>query len=293
MLPGPAEERYRACRLFPPLKPDNRNNTMLSADSFFDLSSWAHPDLILPGDEPWAALKSLKSYLADRDYPDFPAGLIRDREPLRQTLVFYDNGFLEAEGLVLECGDATKGGLRVYGNGKQLEGASVIMAGVILEGGRISFGKGVLLEAGALIKSPTVIGDLTEVRHGAYIRGNCLIGRACVVGHTTEVKHTILMDGAKAGHFAYLGDSILGNDVNLGAGTKLANLRFIKGDVSVTTPEGELKTGLRKLGAILADGVQTGCNSVTSPGTLLGKKSMVLPNVTVPSGYHRDSSLVR
>ena len=101
------------------------------------------------------------------------------------------------------------------------------------------------------------------------------------------------MDGAKAGHFAYLGDSILGNQVNLGAGTKLANLRFIKGEVTVTTPGGQVKTGLRKLGAILGDNVQTGCNSVTNPGALIGKKSMVIPNTTVPSGYHVNNSLIR
>ena len=158
---------------------------------------------------------------------------------------------------------------------------------------RIKIGKGVLIEPGAFIKSPTIIGDGTEVRHGAYIRGNCLIGRNCVVGHVTEVKHTVFLDGAKAGHFAYLGDSILGNLVNLGAGTKLANLRFIKGNISITTPGSIVQTGLRKLGAILGDGVQTGCNSVTSPGTLLGKKSMVIPNTTVVSGYHPDSSLIR
>ena len=111
-----------------PLIPDNRNKTMLTAASFFDLSSWAHPDLIQAGAEPWAALKSLKGYLAARDYPEFPPGLVRDREPLRQTLVFYDNSFLEAEGLVLDCGDATKGGVKVYDGDRQLAGASVIMA---------------------------------------------------------------------------------------------------------------------------------------------------------------------
>ena len=95
---------------------------MLTAASFFDLSSWAHPDLIQAGAEPWAALKSLKGYLAARNYPEFPPGLIRDREPLRQTLVFYDNSFLETEGLVLECGDTTKGGVKVYDGDKQLVG---------------------------------------------------------------------------------------------------------------------------------------------------------------------------
>ncbi len=101
------------------------------------------------------------------------------------------------------------------------------------------------------------------------------------------------MDGAKAGHFAYLGDSILGRDVNLGAGTKLANLRFTAGNVSVKTSNGPVDSGLRKFGALLGDGVQTGCNSVTNPGTILGKKSILLPNTTAPSGLHRKNSLIR
>jgi bifunctional N-acetylglucosamine-1-phosphate-uridyltransferase/glucosamine-1-phosphate-acetyltransferase GlmU-like protein len=266
---------------------------MLSANSFFDLSSWDHPELIRPDDLVWTGLKNLKNYLAARTYHELDPTLIRDGEPLTRPLVYHEGSLLEAGELTIEIGDATKGGIKVFRGEIQLEGASVIMAGAIFSGSRIRIGRGVLIEPGALIKSPTIIGDGTEVRHGAYIRGNCLIGRNCVVGHVTEVKHTIFLNGAKAGHFAYLGDSILGNEVNLGAGTKLANLRFIKGDVAVATPESLVKTGLRKLGAILGDHVQTGCNSVTNPGTLLGKKSMVMPNTTVRSGYHADSSLIR
>jgi len=266
---------------------------MLSAHSFFDLSSWEHPELIRPEDQAWVGLKNLKQYLEIQRYPELAPPLIQDGEPLKRTLVYYNGSLLEAREFTIEYGDATKGGIKIYHDEKQLIGASVIMAGAIFKGSRIRIGKGVLIEPGAYIKSPTIIGDQTEVRHGAYIRGYCLIGRNCVVGHVTEVKHTIFLDGAKAGHFAYLGDSILGNQVNLGAGTKLANLRFIKGDVSIATPDSMVKTDLRKLGAILGDHVQTGCNSVTNPGTLLGKKSMVIPNTTVPSGYHPDSSLIR
>jgi NDP-sugar pyrophosphorylase family protein len=149
------------------------------------------------------------------------------------------------------------------------------------------------VEPGAFIASPTIIGDMTEIRQGAYLRGYCLIGRRCVVGHVTEVKHSIFLDDAKAGHFAYLGDSILGNEVNLGAGTKLANLRFTPGNVKVRTPGGPVDSGLRKFGAILADFVQTGCNSVTNPGTILGKKSLLMPNTTAPSGLHEINSLIR
>ncbi|MDH5299168.1 MAG: hypothetical protein OEV91_09130, partial [Desulfobulbaceae bacterium] len=94
-------------------------------------------------------------------------------------------------------------------------------------------------------------------------------------------------------HFAYVGDSILGNQVNLGAGTKLANLRFMAGNVRIKSPSGPVDTGLRKLGALLGDEVQTGCNSVTSPGTLMGRRSLLLPNVTAPSGYHPAKSILR
>jgi len=131
------------------------------------------------------------------------------------------------------------------------------------------------------------------VRQGAYLRGYCLAGQRCVLGHTTEIKHSIFLNDAKAGHFAYLGDSILGGDANLGAGTKMANLRFTGGDVPVRTPDGLISSGLRKLGAILGDRAQTGCNSVTNPGTLIGPDSMLMPNATAPSGYHPARSVLR
>jgi NDP-sugar pyrophosphorylase family protein len=164
---------------------------------------------------------------------------------------------------------------------------------VVLVGSRFHFGEGVLVEAGAFLKEPAIIGDQTEVRQGAYLRGYCLVGKRCVVGHATEVKHSIMLDDAKAGHFAYLGDSILGNQVNLGAGTKLANLRFQSGEVSIKTADGPMATGLKKLGCIFGDHCQTGCNSVTNPGTLLGKGCMLLPNATAPSGYHPAKTLLR
>jgi UDP-N-acetylglucosamine diphosphorylase / glucose-1-phosphate thymidylyltransferase / UDP-N-acetylgalactosamine diphosphorylase / glucosamine-1-phosphate N-acetyltransferase / galactosamine-1-phosphate N-acetyltransferase len=167
------------------------------------------------------------------------------------------------------------------------------MAGAVLMGGRIALGRGVLVESGAMIKSPAIIGDFTEIRQGAYLRGYCLTGARCVLGHTTEVKHSILLGSAKAGHFAYLGDSILGQHVNLGAGTKFANLRFLPGNVAVRTKDALIDTGRRKFGAILGDNAQTGCNSVTNPGTLIGKEGLLLPNTTAPSGYHPPRTILR
>ncbi|MBI5558495.1 MAG: hypothetical protein HY885_12745 [Deltaproteobacteria bacterium] len=265
---------------------------MLKPHSFFDLTLFAHPEIFSSAEFVWDGLKKLKSYMENQSYPQLP-GCAKKCEPLTQTLVFYGNTFLEARELRIEYGDATKGNLKVYRGEEILAGASVIMAGAILLGDKIRFGQGVKVESGAYIASPAIIGDMTEIRQGAYLRGYCLIGRKCVVGHVTEVKHTIFLDSAKAGHFAYVGDSILGNDVNLGAGTKLANLRFAPGNVQVRTKNGSVDSGLKKFGAIMGDSVQTGCNSVTNPGTLLGKKSLLLPNTTAPSGFHEKNSIIR
>lgn len=265
---------------------------MLQPDLFFDLSTFEHRELFSEAHYVWDGLKKLKSFMDGAAYRQLP-DWAKKYEPLRTTLVYHDNAFRDGSHLTMEFGDATKGGMKVWENGRLLDGASVIMAGAVLAGEKILLGKGIKIEPGAYIGSPTIIGDMTEIRQGAYLRGYCLIGRKCVVGHVTEVKHTVFMDEAKAGHFAYLGDSILGRDVNLGAGTKLANLRFAPGNVKVRTPEGTIDTGLRKFGAILADYVQTGCNSVTNPGTILGPRSMVLPNTTAPSGLHEKHSLIR
>ena len=145
--------------------------------------------------------------------------------------------------------------------------------------GAVYIAPGATVEPTAMISGPCFIGPKSQVRHGAYIRGSVYIGRDAVVGHTTEVKGSVFLDEAKAGHFAYVGDSLLGRNVNLGAGTKLANLKF-KGDkVSILEPKTKtpVATGLRKLGAIIGDNSQTGCNAVLSPGTLLMPGTMVAP----------------
>jgi bifunctional N-acetylglucosamine-1-phosphate-uridyltransferase/glucosamine-1-phosphate-acetyltransferase GlmU-like protein len=112
-----------------------------------------------------------------------------------------------------------------------------------------------------------------------------------VVGHATEVKSSALLWESKAGHFAYIGDSILGK-VNLGAGTKLANLKIFNEEVVIKIDRTKYETGLKKFGAILGDGVETGCNSVTSPGTLLSRGVLVYPNSTV-GGYHPEKTIIK
>lgn len=143
---------------------------------------------------------------------------------------------------------------------------------------KIFIDEGVIVEPGAYIQGPCVLGKGSVVRHGAYLRGNVITEENCVIGHTTEVKNSIFLKGAKAAHFAYVGDSILGNDVNLGAGTKLANLRMDRKTIYAYTQMGEkIDTGRKKIGAILGDGAQTGCNVVTNPGTFLLPSAMLLP----------------
>lgn len=149
-----------------------------------------------------------------------------------------------------------------------------IPEGVILVNrDKISIGRGTIVEPGAYIEGPTIIGRDCYVRHGAYIRGYVLTGDRCIIGHCSEVKHAIFLNDAKAPHFNYVGDSILGNHVNIGAGVICANFRLDHGEVVIEV-EGEFyKTGTNKFGAVLGDGTQLGCNSVTNPGILLRKKT--------------------
>ena len=156
----------------------------------------------------------------------------------------------------------------------------------------------VIIEQGAIIEpsthfiGPCFVGKNAVIRHGAYIRENAWICSSALVGHCTEVKHSILLPGAKAPHFNYVGDSILGKGVNLGAGVKLSNLRNDGTEIYLRIGESRVASGLRKLGAILGEGCQLGCNAVTNPGTILGIDSIVWPNATV-TGFHDKSSIHR
>ncbi len=147
---------------------------------------------------------------------------------------------------------------------------------------------GELIGPSVHIEGPSYIAG--EVRHGAYVRSHSWICRGAVVGHASEVKHSLLLPGAKAPHFNYVGDSILGSGVNLGAGCKLSNLRNDGREIRIHNLG--LDTGLRKFGAILGEDVQIGCNAVCNPGTILGIGCNVWPNVTV-SGGHPSNSVLR
>ncbi|MFO8239874.1 MAG: hypothetical protein R6T90_02630 [Dissulfuribacterales bacterium] len=187
---------------------------------------------------------------------------------------------------------AGTGKFEVFIKGEPVPEASLVSAGEVFTDDRIQIGKGVFIESGAMIKGPGIIGDHTEIRQGAYVREDCLIGKNCVIGHTTEFKHSVFSDGSKAGHFAYIGDSILGRDLYLGAGTKLSNLRFVSGSISIRIEGSLIDNGRPKLGAVLGDNVQTECNSITNPGTLIALDS-IAPNTTVRLGLYPPCSVIR
>lgn len=166
---------------------------------------------------------------------------------------------------------------------------SHIPEGVILqETHLISIAKDCIIEPGVFIQGPCIIGEGSIIRNGAYIRGNVLLGKKCVVGHASEVKNSILLNHAAAPHFNYVGDSILGNNTNLGAGVICANLRLDKKQISIIIAGKVFHTEMQKLGLILGDGSGLGCNSVANPGTIVGKDSFCSPCLSfggwIPAG---------
>ena len=226
---------------------------MLKAQDFFKLAGYDHAELFRGTEYVWDALAALSSYLEH---------------------------LLQGKNTVCKA---------------RIEGPVSIS-------GPVYIGDGTVVEPGAHIVGPTYIGDECEIRHNAYIRGHVLIGNGCVVGNSSELKNAIFLDEAAAPHFAYVGDSILGRHVNLGAGTRLSNLPIVseKDEISKKRPtiqipyEGKfVDTHRTKLGAILGDGVQTGCNSVLNPGTLVGPGTWIYPNVSLAKGVYAPHSIIK
>lgn len=204
--------------------------------------------------------------------------------PLFANLPEVFSGYFDPDAPWLLLGDAldeilARGGRR----------AGDISPDAYLSGEHIVVGEGTRIHPTAVIEGPVFIGHRVEIRPGAYIRGGSWIGDHAVVGTNTEVKRGILLAHAKAPHLNYVGDSILGADVNLGAGTVLSNFRHDKGNIRV----GTIDTGRRKLGAILGDGVLTGCNSVLHPGTVVGRETQIYPGVQLRPGAYPEKSIVK
>lgn len=166
------------------------------------------------------------------------------------------------------------------------------------EGVSIDSSKGIVhidstaqIEPSVHIIGPAYIGPNAIIRHGAYIREFSWICANSLVGHASETKHSVLLPGSKAPHFNYVGDSVLGPNVNLGAGVKLSNLRNDGGEVHVRVSGESIPSGLRKFGAMIGEDSQLGCNVVTNPGVVLGARCMVLPNSTVTGIFDSDSKI--
>jgi len=167
---------------------------------------------------------------------------------------------------------------------------------VHLAGDRIAIGRGCRIHPSVVLEGPLYIGRDVEIRPGAYVRGGVWIGDGCVVGANTEIKRAILLPGAKAPHLNYVGDSILGAGVNLGAGTILSNFRHDGREVRIgraATAGGAIGSGRRKLGAVLGDGVLTGCNCVLHPGVVVGRDTQIYPGVQLRSGIYPAGSIVK
>lgn len=142
---------------------------------------------------------------------------------------------------------------------------------------------------GAYIAGPAIIGPGTEVRPGAFVRGKALVGEGCVVGNSTELKNVVLFDSVQVPHYNYVGDSILGYKSHMGAGSITSNVKSDKTLVTVHSGEEAIETGLKKMGAMLGDFVEVGCNSVLNPGTVIGRHSNVYPlsmvRGLIPAGH--------
>lgn len=144
----------------------------------------------------------------------------------------------------------------------------------------------------AFINGPAIIGKEAEIRHCAFIRGNAIVGEGAVVGNSTELKNVILFNKVQVPHYNYVGDSILGFKAHMGAGSITSNVKSDKTLVTINYDGNKYETGLKKMGAILGDNVEVGCNSVLNPGTVVGRNSQIYP-LSMVRGYVPEKSIYK
>ena len=140
----------------------------------------------------------------------------------------------------------------------------------------------------AYLGAPCIIGANTQVRHCAFVRGAALVGEGCVVGNSVELKNCILFDGVEVPHYNYVGDSILGYKAHMGAGSVTSNIKSDRTPVVIKCGEEHIATGRKKVGAMLGDFVEVGCNSVLNPGTVVGRRTSVYPLSSLRGVYPAD-----
>lgn len=160
---------------------------------------------------------------------------------------------------------------------KGIDGFTEIEPGVLV-------GRDVTIAKTATVIAPAIIGHGTEIRPGAYLRGNVITGENCVLGNSSEFKNCILLDRVQAPHYNYVGDSVLGNKAHMGAGSICSNLKS-DGKAVVIHGDMDIETGIRKIGGILADGADVGCGCVVNPGTVIGKKTSIYPLTSLRGVY--------
>jgi UDP-N-acetylglucosamine diphosphorylase / glucose-1-phosphate thymidylyltransferase / UDP-N-acetylgalactosamine diphosphorylase / glucosamine-1-phosphate N-acetyltransferase / galactosamine-1-phosphate N-acetyltransferase len=188
----------------------------------------------------------------------------------------------------------------LVGNQQLIEGE--VMPGAYLSDRPLFIGEGARIEPGAYVQGPAYIAPGAVVRHGAFVRENVVMLAGSVLGHASEAKNALFLPHAHAPHFNYVGDSILGHRTNLGAGTKLSNLTMMSAkepetgrrpSIIITVNDQPYDTELAKLGAILGDDAQTGCNSVLNPGVILGPRSLVYANLSLRKGYYPPETIIK
>ena len=237
--------------------------------ALFDPSGTAHARLFAYLDLPWEALPALDAYL----------DMLLAEDPFAEG-----GGSAREEALI--AGDLRVGPRTRIEPGVHIEGV-------------VHIGADCVVETGAYIRGPAWIGDRCEIRQGAYLRGTVLAADGAVLGHASEFKRCVLLEGAQAPHFNYVGDSIMGVKAHIGAGVILSNVRLDKRNVraALLAPAGGngqskptlLDTGLEKFGAILGDACEVGCNSVLNPGSILGARCKVAPLSRVKGSWAEDS----
>jgi len=188
---------------------------------------------------------------------------------------------------------------RLVGQGQTILGD--VSPGAYL-GPHVYVAEGARVAPAAYVMGPAFIGSGALVNHGAFVRENVIMMPGSILGHASEAKHSLLLPGACAPHFNYIGDSILGRNTNIGAGTKLSNLTLVSKKDEETGERPTIKlvvdgyehdTRLAKFGAILGDQAQTGCNAVLNPGCIVGRNSLIYANVSLRKGYYPPDTVVK
>lgn len=156
----------------------------------------------------------------------------------------------------------------------------------------VTVGEGTIVEEGAFIKGPAIIGKNCLISHGAYLRENCIIGDGVTIGHACEIKNSIILNKTAVAHLSYIGDSVVGGNVNVGGGVICANFRFDEKPIVVRIGKTKIDTKLQKFGAIIGDGTKIGVNTALNPGTILGKNCIVFPQ-TSALGVHKEGKIIK